>query len=386
MNGFTSLPPLSLFVHIPWCVRKCPYCDFNSHEAKQELPEHNYIEALLRDLEGELPRVWGRTVYSIFIGGGTPSLFSPDGIDAIIKGVRARLPVSAMAEITLEANPGTVDQDRFAGFRSAGVNRLSIGIQAFSPPLLQRIGRVHDGEQAKRAVVAAQEAGFDNINLDLMYGLPDQTIATAVDDVTTAIAFRPQHISFYQLTLEPNTAFAHTPPVLPDEDAIWNMQNECLELLAANGYRQYEVSAFAAAGHACRHNLNYWQFGDYLGIGAGAHGKISDASTQSVTRYWKKRHPRDYMSSPVMEGSRRLTPDDLVIEFMMNALRLTEGFNVELLTERTGLPFKTLEKPLSVALDGELITLIDDCIRPTIRGRRFLNNLVELFLATKRCA
>ncbi|KAF0190713.1 MAG: oxygen-independent coproporphyrinogen III oxidase [Gammaproteobacteria bacterium] len=380
MFAFTALPPLALYIHLPWCVRKCPYCDFNSHEAKHELPERAYVDALLRDLEESLPRVWGRTIYSVFIGGGTPSLLSPEAIDTLLTGVRARLPVSAGAEITLEANPGTVDEQRFTGFRQAGVNRLSVGIQSFSSPLLERISRIHDGAQSRRAVEAALRAGFDNFNLDLMFGLPGQSVAEALADIATAIELQPRHISLYQLTLEPNTAFAHTPPVLPDDDACWEMQTRGIALLAQHGYARYEVSAYARSGSTSLHNLNYWTFGDYLGIGAGAHGKITDAHTQTITRAWKRRHPREYLDQPGPAGEKVLTPDDAVLEFMMNALRLTGGFTTELFTERTGLPPDWIGAALEAAKIRGMIEWDGYNIRPTAFGMNFLNDLVQLFL------
>lgn len=384
MFTFAALPPLALYIHLPWCVRKCPYCDFNSHEARQDVPERAYVEALLRDLEQSLPRVWGRTIYSVFIGGGTPSLFSPEAIDALLTGVRARLPVSAAAEITLEANPGTVDEQRFSGFRQAGVNRLSVGIQSFSAAALQRIGRIHDGAQALRAVEAVQRAGFDNFNLDLMFGLPGQGVDEARADIAMAIELQPRHISLYQLTLEPNTAFAHAPPALPDEDACWEMQTRGIALLAEHGYARYEVSAYARAGHASRHNLNYWTFGDYLGIGAGAHGKLTDAHTRTITRQWRRRHPRDYMEQPDLAGETVLTPEDTVAEFMMNALRLTGGFTTELFTERTGLPPARISATLADAKSRGLIDSDGYTVRPTALGMDFLNDLVQMFLAPAR--
>jgi oxygen-independent coproporphyrinogen-3 oxidase len=380
MYAFTALPPLALYIHLPWCVKKCPYCDFNSHEAKQEVPERAYIDALLRDLEASLPRVWGRTIYSVFIGGGTPSLFSPEAIDTLLTGVRARLPVSAGAEITLEANPGTVDEQRFTGFRQAGINRLSVGVQSFSSPLLARIGRIHDGAQSQRAVEAARNAGFDNFNLDLMYGLPGQSVDAALADIATAIELQPRHISLYQLTLEPNTAFAHSPPALPDDEVCWDMQTAGIDLLARHGYARYEVSAYASAGAVSRHNLNYWQFGDYLGIGAGAHGKITDAHTQTISRTWKRRHPRDYIDQPGAVDERNLSADDAALEFMMNALRLTGGFTIELFTERTGLRPDRLGPALDAAKGQRLIEWDGYNVQPTPLGMNFLNDLVQLFM------
>lgn len=380
MFSFTALPPLALYVHLPWCVQKCPYCDFNSHEARHEIPQRAYIDALLRDLETTLPRIWGRPIYSIFIGGGTPSLFAPEFIDELLNGIRARVPLSADAEITLEANPGAADEQRFAGFRAAGVNRLSIGVQSFSSALLSRIGRIHDGAQALHAVAAARAAGFDNINLDLMFGLPGQTGEEALADINTALELRPAHISYYQLTIEPNTAFAHAPPLLPNDEACWEMQSRGIERLAAQGYARYEVSAYARAAMRCRHNLNYWTFGDYVGIGAGAHGKITDASTSWITRLWNPRHPREYMARPETAGERALTTGDAVFEFMMNALRLIDGFTLELFTERTGLASDIVAADLDMAGERGLIERQGQHVRPTPLGINFLNDLVQIFL------
>src|SRR3990172_545076 len=310
MLNFASLPPLSLYVHIPWCVRKCPYCDFNSHEASSgrsrhpasrdisaslhvTIPEREYIDALLRDLEQDLPRVWGRIVPPLFLGGGTPSLFSPEAIDRLLSGIRARLPLDQNIEITLEANPGTVDVERFKGFRAAGINRLSIGIQSFDEEKLKALGRIHGRDEALRAAESARAAGFENFNLDLMFGLPDQTVEQALADIRTAIQLCPTHLSAYQLTIEPNTLFHARPPTLPDNDSTWDMQSQLQTELAAADYRQYEVSAYARPGYECRHNLNYWKFGDYLGIGAGAHAKITAAS--GITRLWKVKHPGEYL-------------------------------------------------------------------------------------------
>ncbi|MBI3545190.1 MAG: oxygen-independent coproporphyrinogen III oxidase-like protein [Gammaproteobacteria bacterium] len=381
MFNFTSLPPLSLYVHIPWCVRKCPYCDFNSHEARAAIPEQEYIDALLRDLEQDLPRVWGRTIQSIFIGGGTPSLFAPEAIDRLLSGLRARLLLSQDVEITLEANPGTVELERFKGFRQAGINRLSIGIQSFDAEKLQALGRIHGGAEAERAAAAARQAGFENFNLDLMFGLPQQTLEQALADIRCAIQFQPSHLSVYQLTLEPNTLFHAQPPALPDDDVIWEMQCQLQKELAAAGYRQYEISAYAQAGKECRHNLNYWLFGDYLGIGAGAHSKITD--NNSITRAWKVKQPKEYLrlaGTPAgIGGAEKLTRADMPMEFMMNALRLSAGFPPRLFAERAGLPISAMEKSLHAAERDGLITWDLDCLRPTEKGFRFLNNLLGLF-------
>ena len=384
MFNFTALPPLSLYVHIPWCVRKCPYCDFNSHEKKNELPEKQYVAALLADLEQELPEVWGRPVHSIFIGGGTPSLFSAEAFDTLLCGIRALLPLSPTAEITLEANPGAIETGKFHEFRALGINRLSIGVQSFNDDLLQKIGRIHGRREALRAAEQAHDAGFDNFNLDLMFGLPQQTLAQALNDISTAIALEPTHLSHYQLTLEPNTLFHHNPPVLPDDELRWDMQERCQEKIADSGYGHYEVSAYAKKGKQCQHNLNYWRFGDYLGIGAGAHGKISNAQYQTITRHNKQRHPNDYLrtahSAERDQGRQVLSRADVGFEFMLNALRLTEGFESHLFQDHTGLPISVVEAPLRRAEELELIEWSVTHIRPTERGRNYLNDLLQLFL------
>ena len=387
MFQFTTLPPLSLYVHIPWCVRKCPYCDFNSHalsDAQQEdLPETVYIDALLRDLEQDLPRVWGRSVTSIFIGGGTPSLFSAEAIDRLLSGLRARLNINANIEITLEANPGTVEQQRFSEYRAAGINRLSIGAQSFNNDCLQALGRIHDRSEAVRAAEIAHTAGFDNFNLDLMFALPGQTLAQAKEDVATAIDLEPTHISYYQLTLEPNTLFYAQPPTLPNENLAWQIQSEGQVLLAKAGYEQYEVSAYAKKHFQCTHNINYWQFGDYLGIGAGSHGKLTDASQQNITRLAKKRHPKEYMdtagSPQNIQIENVITRNEVGLEFMMNALRLVNGFNAALFTTHTGLPITIVEQALKQAEEKQLLEWTTKLIRPTEKGRRFLDELLTLF-------
>ncbi len=382
MFSFAAPPPLSLYIHLPWCVRKCPYCDFNSYRLGEELPEQAYIDALIRDLDQDLPRVWGRRIQSIFLGGGTPSLFSPDSIDALLSAVRARLPFDADSEVTLEANPGSVDLGRFKGFREAGVNRLSIGVQSFEQEKLRALGRIHGREEALRAADAARAAGFDNFNLDLMFGLPNQTVKQALADVRTAIDLAPNHLSVYQLTIEPNTAFYAAPPKLPDDDIRWTIQQQLQEVLRDNGYQQYEVSAYAREGKRCKHNLNYWHFGDYLGIGAGAHGKISDAEGISRTR--KINQPNAYMGKAgTAQGTtddRRLSQEDVIVEFMMNALRLTDGFPVPLFQERTGLPISVAMNALKTAEQRGLLTRGARTICPTDTGRRFLNDLLCLFL------
>jgi oxygen-independent coproporphyrinogen-3 oxidase len=377
-------PPLGLYLHIPWCVRKCPYCDFNSHAAGEALPERAYVAALLTDLEQALAAVVGRTVETLFIGGGTPSLFSAEAIAALLDGVRSCLTVAPDAEITLEANPGTAESGKFRGFREAGVNRLSIGVQSFDAGHLQRLGRIHGREEALRAAVLAREAGFDNFNLDLMFGLPDQTREQALADVRTAIALGPTHLSFYQLTLEPNTLFHKYPPRLPEDDAIWAIQRDCQALLAEQGYHQYEVSAYAREGRGCRHNLNYWRFGDYLGIGAGAHGKLTDLKTGTVTRTWKIKHPAHYLDAtgqPERRGGRaEVGRDELPFEFLMNALRLREGFPEALFAERTGLPLEVLEPELAACVDEGLLAREGGVIRCTETGYNFLDNVLQRFL------
>lgn len=378
---FKALPPLSLYIHLPWCVRKCPYCDFNSHEPRGALPEAEYVEALVADLDRALPEIWGRKIYTIFFGGGTPSLFSAASIEAILSAVRARVPLMPEAEITLEANPGTVEAEKFRGFRAAGVNRLSLGIQSFNPRLLKAIGRIHDDAEARRAVDVAQ-AHFDNLNLDLMYALPGQTPDEAAADIAQAIAYGVPHVSAYHLTLEPNTVFHRYPPVLPDDDSAADMQEAAEGALAAAGYANYETSAFARPGAQCKHNLNYWTFGDYVGIGAGAHGKIS--LPDRVTREARWRSPREYLEkTSAGEPVQTRTPvatAALPGEFMMNALRLAEGFAFTLFEERTGLPRTTVLAQLDEAERRGLIVRDHEKVTPTERGRRFLNDLLALFL------
>ena len=379
---FNALPPLSLYIHIPWCVRKCPYCDFNSHEARGVLPEDEYVAALLIDLEAALPRVWGRQVLTVFIGGGTPSLISVRALDALLAGVRARLPLAADAEVTLEANPGTVEAEKFAGFRTAGVNRLSLGIQSFNDRHLSALGRIHDAAEARRAAELALRT-FDNVNLDLMYALPGQTPAEATADIATAIAYAPQHLSAYHLTLEPNTYFHRYPPALPDDDTAAEMQDALEAQLADAGYEHYETSAFARAGRRSRHNLNYWMFGDYLGIGAGAHSKIS--SHDSVLRQARYKQPQAYLDQVVLgapvQTEQILGRDDLCFEFMMNALRQNQGFDLSLFPARTGLELTRILATLDQAETRGLLTRDHQRAVPTPLGRRFLNDLMQLFLA-----
>lgn len=375
-------PPLSLYIHLPWCVRKCPYCDFNSHAVRDAVPEERYIDALLRDLAVDAALVPERTVETVFLGGGTPSLFSPTSIARLLDGARELVSTAADAEITLEANPGTVEVERFRGFREAGINRLSIGIQSFADDQLKALGRIHGRAEALSAAEAALAAGFDNVNLDLMYGLPGQNLDEALADIQTAIALAPAHLSVYQLTLEPNTLFHQHPPALPDEEAIGSMHDALLDELEASGYHQYEVSAYAKDQRQCRHNRNYWEFGDYLGIGAGAHGKISHGDI--VTRTAKTRHPDAFLRSAGTDAARAaprvLSPADLAFEFMLNALRLRDGFPVALYITRTGLATASIERPLLAASEKGLLTMDSQQIVPTDRGRRFLNDLVALFL------
>ena len=384
MFSFTATPPLSLYIHIPWCVRKCPYCDFNSHEARTDIPEDAYITALITDLELDLPSVWGRTIDTVFIGGGTPSLFSPEGIEQLLSSIRARVPLKPDAEITLEANPGTVDQARFKGFRDAGINRLSIGVQSFQPDLLQNIGRIHNDSEAVIAVEAARHAGFDNLNLDLMFGLPGQSSKQALSDLHTATALEPAHISWYELTIEPNTWFHRHPPQRATDDTLWDIQQSGRLLLGTGGFERYEVSAYALNDQQCRHNLNYWQFGDYLGIGAGAHAKISDAATQGITRTSKARHPRTYMeaahSTRRISTTSRLEVDDAVLEFAMNALRLDRGFSPAAFTAATGLPYAVIETTVNNGVADGLLSTENDTIKATPRGQRYLNELLQRWM------
>ena len=379
---FTALPPLSLYVHVPWCLKKCPYCDFNSHELTSTLPEQRYIEALLADLEAALPLIWGRPVHSIFIGGGTPSMLVPDTVDCLIGALRARLPLEPQCEITMEANPGTFEKARFRGYAQAGVTRLSVGVQSFDDVHLQAIGRVHDRAQALAAVEEAARS-FGTFNLDLMYALPGQTMQQLNADVATALGFSPPHLSIYHLTVEPNTYFAKFPPVIPEDDTAYAMLDRITELTALQGLERYEVSAYAKAGHRCRHNLNYWQFGDYLGIGAGAHSKLSFA--HRVVRQVRLRDPQKYMDGALRGNA--ITQDDdvsradLPFEYMLNALRLRHGFALRDFSERTGLAVTSIEKALSQAELKGLITRDLQQVRPTDRGFDFLSDLQTLFLS-----
>jgi oxygen-independent coproporphyrinogen-3 oxidase len=380
-GGRFELPPLALYVHIPWCVKKCPYCDFNSHAAGPTLPEEQYVDALLADLDADLAQVHGRALSSIFFGGGTPSLFSAKALGRLLEGVERRVRFSADIEITLEANPGTFEQAKFRDYRSLGINRLSIGVQSFQPPKLIALGRIHDGDEAVRAADMARAAGFDNFNLDLMHGLPDQSIEDALSDLRTAIDQGPTHLSWYQLTVEPNTVFWNQPPVMPEDDILWDIQEAGQALLAAEGYAQYEVSAYAQAGKAAQHNLNYWTFGDFLGIGAGAHAKLSSPDG-SISRSWKTRLPKDYLDSSKRfnAGERVLGADELPFEFLMNVLRLTDGVASELFTQRTGLPLSQLAQARLDAQQRGLLHSDPTRLSATREGQLFLNDLLQHFL------
>ncbi|HEY9541642.1 MAG TPA: radical SAM family heme chaperone HemW [Luteimonas sp.] len=388
MVDMLTPPPLSLYVHLPWCVRKCPYCDFNSHEfrgAGGTPPFTQYVEALLADLDHDLPLAWGRTVHSVFFGGGTPSLFPAEAIDAFLQGASARLRFAPGLEVTLETNPGTAEHGRFEHYLAAGVNRLSFGVQTFDDAVLQRLGRIHDSAEADAAVKLARDAGYDNFNLDLMYALPGQTLAMAERDIERALALQPAHVSHYQLTLEPNTVFAaRPPPGIPDEDAAWDMQERCQAMLAEAGYAQYEVSAYARPGRECAHNLNYWRFGDYLGIGAGAHGKLTLGAEQAIVRRWKHKHPTAYLAvagtAQAIGGDERIEPARRPFEYMLNALRLVEGFTLARFEARTGLPRTAIAAPLEQAQANGWLELDGEHVRPTALGRRFGNDVIALFL------
>lgn len=376
-----DLPPLALYIHIPWCVRKCPYCDFNSHAAGPDIPEDAYVSALLDDFDRELPGALGRPLTSIFFGGGTPSLFSAVALGRLLDGLRARIPMAADVEITLEANPGTFEQNKFTAYRALGINRLSIGVQSFQADKLEALGRIHSGDEALRAAEMARRAGFDNFNLDLMHGLPGQSQEEALGDLRQAIALAPTHLSWYQLTLEPNTVFWNQPPQLPEDDILWDIQEAGQALLASAGFAQYEVSAYARLGRAARHNLNYWSFGDFIGIGAGAHGKLT-AADGTVRRTWKTRLPKDYLNlaKPFMAGDKVLEPEELPFEFLMNALRLTDGVPAALFTARTGLPLAALAEGRAVAERKGLLLADPERLAATARGQLFLNDLLQLFL------
>ena len=372
-------PPLSLYIHVPWCVRKCPYCDFNSHAFTGTIPESAYLQALLEDLDQDLAFATDRPIETVFIGGGTPSLMSGDFYDRLFRELRARLAFATNAEITLEANPGTLEAGRFDAFRAAGINRLSIGVQSFNPDHLKTLGRIHDADAAHRAIRAARRAGFDNFNIDLMHGLPDQTPGQALEDIQTALDYKPPHLSWYQLTLEPNTEFYSRPPELPDDDHLWDIYRRGSDYLHQHGYEDYEVSAWSLQGRASRHNLNYWTFGDYLALGAGAHGKISLVDG-SIRRYWKTRQPDAYLNriGSRTAGSDAIAVDDLPLEFLMNALRLKEGVDESLFSERTGLPLTTVGVKLEQLRNEKL--LVSDRLQATDLGQRYLNSLLERFL------
>ena len=386
--ALTSLPPLALYIHFPWCEKKCPYCDFNSHQiregvGKNGFDEKRYINALIADLETELPNIWGRQVHTIFIGGGTPSLISPAGMDELLSAIRARLNLDPAAEITMEANPGSIEAEKFAAYAKCGINRVSIGVQSFQDEQLKALGRIHTSTEAKRAIEIALQH-FPAVNLDLMYGLPNQTLAAAKNDIDTALSFQTPHLSLYNLTLEPNTYYANFPPKLPSEDEIDLMFEQNLALLTKAGYQRYEVSAYAKKDQECKHNLNYWRFGDYIGIGAGAHGKIS--LPNKITRQVRERHPETYMSAIENQGhalieSKEINAEDLPFEFMLNALRLTSGVETSSFSERTGLPLSALSKALNEACQKGLLDENPKNLKPTALGLRYLNDLQALFLS-----
>jgi putative oxygen-independent coproporphyrinogen III oxidase len=379
-----QLPPLSLYIHLPWCVAKCPYCDFNSHALKGELPEQAYIDALLADLELDLPKVWGRTVHSVFLGGGTPSLFSGGALERLLSGVRARIPLAPNAEITLEANPGTVEHDRFESYRQAGINRISLGIQSFSDRHLKTLGRIHSGDEANRAIDAVRSAGFDNFNLDLMWALPDQSLDEALTDIDQALAFEPPHLSHYQLTIEPNTVFAARPPELPDEDSAWDIQEAADDRLRSAGFSSYEISAWSRPGRASHHNLNYWRFGDYLGIGAGAHGKITLPAEQRIVRQRRKKIPHFYLGAAedrsFIAEEQAVARQELAFEYFLNRFRLSEPVPWTEFETRTGLSRESISAPLDEAADLGLVRIDSTHIHRTDRGARYLNDLQRMFL------
>ncbi len=396
MREFTELPPLSLYVHLPWCERKCPYCDFNSHEKRGDLPEDQYVDALLADLADEMPSVWGRTFSTVFIGGGTPSLFSASAIDRLMSGIRALTGLAPSAEVTMEANPGSFEQQRFTGYRSSGINRLSIGVQSFNADALKALGRIHSADEACRSIEIAHTAGFDEINVDLMFALPHQDIAAALADVHQALSLQPTHVSCYELTLEPNTLFAKFPPELPDNDRRADMQDAIVNALAEAGYARYEISAYAKqtadgdgqrdtrTDHRSQHNLNYWQFGDYLGIGAGAHGKITSANTGQIVRRWKHKHPTRYLQAVDVNerlgGESTMTIQDTALEFMMNALRLIDGFPIPLFQLHTGVSLLPWQGVIEQATSRGLLTQSGLNLQATPDGINWLNELLELFL------
>lgn len=384
--AFNSNPPLGLYIHLPWCEKKCPYCDFNSHET-DNLPEREYVEALLHDLEQDLPLIWGRSIESIFIGGGTPSLFSGAAIEQLFSGLRALLKLNPGIEITMESNPGSADAENFRAYRESGVNRLSIGVQSFNDEFLTSLGRIHNSELALQAFEAARLAGFDNINIDLMYGLPGQTVIQALADIQQAVDLGVEHISHYQLTIEPNTLFHYSPPEqMPDDDLSWEQQCQSQAKLAKAGYQQYEISAYSRENRQCQHNLNYWHFGDYMGIGAGAHGKITLGGENRVIRRVRQRQPQAYLQNQghdTINSEKELATADLVFEFMLNSLRLSQGFESKLFTENTGLSLNEVLSTLQTASEKGLIDIDPARICPTERGFQFLNDLQSMFLEHK---
>ncbi|MCB5225775.1 radical SAM family heme chaperone HemW [Alishewanella sp. 16-MA] len=377
-----QLPPLALYIHIPWCIQKCPYCDFNSHAVKQGIPEQEYIAHLLNDLDEDLHLVRQRPLHSIFIGGGTPSVFSADGIKQILDGVLSRMPAQPELEVTMEANPGTFEAERFAGYVAAGVTRFSIGVQTFQAAQLSALGRIHNADEACRAAKLAATLPLKSYNLDLMHGLPGQTVAAALDDLAQAIALQPPHLSWYQLTIEPNTAFASKPPTLPDDDILWDIQQQGLALLSAAGYQQYETSAYSKTGHQCQHNLNYWRYGDYLGIGCGAHGKITLPSRNSILRTVKVKHPKGYMdlSRSYLDERQQVEPEDRPFEFFMNRFRLLEPCPMADFTAYTGLPLSYITQPITTAINKGLLREIPGHWQITPLGARYLNDLLTLFI------
>ena len=381
MPIFTKHLPLSLYIHLPWCVKKCPYCDFNSHVTQDSLPETLYLSALIQDLDQHLHLIKKRPLVSIFFGGGTPSLFSAKSIAYLLDQISKRIALSPSIEITLEANPGTFEQTRFRDYKEAHINRLSLGIQSFQDDKLKVLGRIHDSHHAKCAIKIAQDVGFSNINLDLMYGLPDQSLAESLSDIEEALSFKPTHLSWYQLTIEPNTLFHHQPPILPSDDAIWEMQTHGQTLISQYAFTQYEVSAYALAQKECIHNRNYWEFGDYLGIGAGAHSKITNLENNTVMRFAQVKNPRDYMDTTKrIDQIKILHSSDLIFEFMLNALRLTQGISFSLFTERTGLDIKQINPLLNIARERGLLNNSTTHLMPSELGKRFLNDVLSIFL------
>jgi len=384
MKGLLRNPPLSLYVHMPWCVRKCPYCDFNSHAAPDELPAEEYIQALVADLEQDLPLIWGRPVHSVYFGGGTPSLFSADQISTFLSAARARLDLRPDVEITLEANPGTIERDSFSAYAEAGINRVSLGVQSFDDNLLKSIGRIHGRLEIEKSLRSLNSAGISNFNIDLMFALPGQSPAQSRRDIELAINAGPAHISFYHLTIEPNTAFAAQPPPLPDDDTAWDMQEVGLQMLEAAAYKQYEISAFAHTDRQSRHNMNYWRYGDFLAVGAGAHGKITTAADGRVQRFAKHRHPKRYLqglaSGDWRAETRVLSDEELVFEFFLNQLRLKQGVTIDDFSVRTGLPWSVVAPRVQKAVDKGLLEVRQKCVSPTVLGWRFVNDIQQMFL------